>query len=74
MGKGADVLIIALGGNDGLRGISPRKPRPYPPPPQILTMIVSPDTIKRPSRRFPSHLKFNALVMMLNGGTSEACQ
>jgi lysophospholipase L1-like esterase len=24
MGKGADVLIIALGGNDGLRGISPQ--------------------------------------------------
>ncbi len=23
MGKGADVLVIALGGNDGLRGISP---------------------------------------------------
>lgn len=25
MGKGADVLIIALGGNDGLRGISPEE-------------------------------------------------
>lgn len=25
MGKGADVLVIALGGNDGLRGISPEE-------------------------------------------------
>ena len=25
MGKGADILIIALGGNDGLRGISPKE-------------------------------------------------
>ena len=25
MGRGADVLIIALGGNDGLRGISPEE-------------------------------------------------
>jgi acyl-CoA thioesterase I len=25
MGKGADILIIALGGNDGLRGISPQE-------------------------------------------------
>ena len=25
MGKGADVIIIALGGNDGLRGISPEE-------------------------------------------------
>ena len=25
LGRGADVLIIALGGNDGLRGISPKQ-------------------------------------------------
>lgn len=25
MGKGADILVIALGGNDGLRGISPEE-------------------------------------------------
>jgi acyl-CoA thioesterase-1 len=25
MGKGADVLVVALGGNDGLRGISPEQ-------------------------------------------------
>jgi acyl-CoA thioesterase I len=32
MGKGADVLIIALGGNDGLRGISPEETKTLPTP------------------------------------------
>jgi hypothetical protein len=36
-----------------------------------FALIVSRDTIKGPSRHFPSHLKFYASVWLLNGGTCE---